>query len=127
MRPRVTKTIICLFALPMLALASVNPANAEIIGTLHALEATQRDRDLDIVSAAFARDEVRSSLTRWGVEPSQVDARLAALTDEELRTLAKRVDSMPAGAGVVEVIGIVFIVLLILELVGVIDIFKRFP
>ena len=122
-----TKVIVCLFALPLLVLGSVNPANAEIIGTLQALQATQRERDLETVSTALARDEVRRQLAKWGVEPTQVDARIAALTDEELRTVAEKVDSMPAGAGVIEVIGIVFIVLLILELVGAIDIFKRFP
>jgi hypothetical protein len=127
MSPSWTKSIVCLFALPLLALGSVNPANAEIIGTLSALQATQRERDLETVNTALARDEVRRQLAKWGVEPAQVDARVAALTDEELRTVAARVDSMPAGAGVVEVIGIVFIVLLILELVGAIDIFKRFP
>jgi hypothetical protein len=127
MSPSFTKAIVCLFALPLLALGSIHPAQAEIIGTLPALEATQRQRDLDAVSTAFARDEVRRQFTKWGVEPAQVEARVAALTDEELRALAQKVDSMPAGAGVVEVIGIVFIVLLILELVGAIDIFKKFP
>jgi hypothetical protein len=127
MRPSWTQTIVCLFALPMLVLGSVVPANAEIIGTLQALQATQRERDLETVSTAFAREEVRRQLTKWGVETAQVDARVAALTDEELRALAQKVDTMPAGAGVLEVIGIVFIVLLILELVGVIDIFSKFP
>ena len=121
------RIVVLLFALPALALGTPTALEAEIIGTLSALEAAQRDRDLETVSAALARDEVRAQLAKWGVEPERVDARVAALTDEELRAIAERVDSMPAGAGVVEVIGIVFIVLLILELVGVIDIFKRFP
>jgi len=34
---------------------------------------------------------------------------------------------MPAGADALAVIGIVFLVLLILEAVGVIDVFKKFP
>jgi len=34
---------------------------------------------------------------------------------------------LPAGADALAVIGIVFLVLLILELVGVIDIFKKIP
>lgn len=121
------KLIVCLIVLPALVLGAPTTAEAEIIGTLSALQAAQRERDLETVSAALAGDEVRRQLARWGVEPERVEARVAALTDEELRAMAERVDSMPAGAGVVEVLGIVFIVLLILELVGVIDIFKRFP
>jgi hypothetical protein len=45
----------------------------------------------------------------------------------ELNALANRIDSMPAGAGVLEMVGIVFIVLLILEAVGVLDIFQEVP
>jgi hypothetical protein len=57
-----------------------------------------------------------------------VEARLARLTDSELRTLADRIDQAPAaGADILAVIGVVFVVLLILEAVGVIDVFKKFP
>lgn len=126
MNPFSRKLVVCLLALPALVLGSPRPVEAEIIGTLSALEATQRDRDLETVSGALAREEVRSRLAQWGVDPDRVDQRVAALTDQELRAMAERIEEMPAG-GVVEVLGIVFIVLLVLELVGVIDIFKRFP
>jgi hypothetical protein len=56
----------------------VRPAAAEIIDTLSALEATQRERDLATVNTALARDEVRRQLAEWGVEPERVDARHAA-------------------------------------------------
>lgn len=36
-----------------------------------------------------------------------------------------QVDRLPAGGSALAVIGVVFVVLLILELVGVIDIFKK--
>ncbi len=61
-----------------------------------------------------------------GVNPSDAQARVAALTDSELQALDQRIESMPAGGDVLAVIGIVFIVLLILELTGVINIFKKF-
>ncbi len=74
----------------------------------------------------LAREEVREQMHALGVESAQIDARLAALTDSELNQLAQDIESAPAG-GILEVIGVVFIVLLILEAVGVIDIFKKFP
>ena len=49
----------------------------------------------------------------------------ALLTPMEQQLLQQKIADLPAGAGVVEVIGIVFIVLLILELLGVTDIFKK--
>ena len=91
------KAVASLFALPLLSIASARPLSAEIIGTLSALEATQRDRDLDTLNRALPSEQVRQQLTKWGVAPDQVDARVAALTDDELRMLAQRVDSMPAG------------------------------
>ena len=61
-----------------------------------------------------------------GVNPSDAALRVASLNDQELATVANRLDQLPAGGdGVLAVIGIVFLVLLILELTGVIDIFKK--
>jgi hypothetical protein len=122
------KVLASVLALPLLAIGSARPLTAEIIGTLTAIDATQRDRDIETVSRALASDQVRDQLSRLGVEPAQVDARVASLTDEELHTMAQRIDSMPAGGiGVLGVIGIAFVVLIILELVGAIDIFKKLP
>ena len=47
------------------------------------------------------------------------------MTPDELARLSRGLDELPAGAGALEVIGVVFLVLLLLELVGVIDIFKK--
>jgi len=111
----------------MLNLGSPMVAQAGLIGTLQAVEADTRAQDLSTVSAALARDQVRVQFTDLGVDPAEVEARVAALTDSELRMLAGKVAEAPAGADALAVIGIVFLVLLILEAVGVIDIFKKFP
>jgi len=68
---------------------------------------------------------VRSQMMSMGVAPADVDARVARLTDPELHSLAAHMNQMPAGGDILAVIGLVFLVLLILELVGVIDIFKK--
>ena len=111
----------------ILNLSSPLVANARIIGTLQAVESQSRAADLATVNAALARDQVRSQFQSLGVDPTQVEARVAALTDAELRTLAGQMQDMPAGADGFAIIGIVFLVLLILEAVGVIDVFKKFP
>ena len=66
-------------------------------------------------------------MAAMGVAPDDIDARVARLTDPELRALADRMQEMPAGGDALAIIGIVFLVLLILEAVGVIDVFKKFP
>ena len=119
--------VVYVLCLAMLNLGSPLVAQAELIGTLQAVEASTRAQDLATVNSALAREEVRAQFAALGVEPAQVESRLAALTDSELRTLAGQVNELPAGADALAVIGIVFLVLLILEAVGVIDVFKKFP
>jgi hypothetical protein len=111
----------------LLSVGSPIVVQAEIIGTLAGLESSQRDADLARVSRTLATAEAREQLQALGVGQAEVATRLARLTDSELRTLADRIDQAPAGAGILEVVGIVFVVLLILEAVGVIDVFKKFP
>jgi len=73
----------------------------------------------------MTRQDVQNQLCAFGVDPYEANARIAALTDMEIRQLQNHLNDLPAGGGAIEVIGIVFIVILILELVGVIDIFKK--
>ena len=122
-----SRWLVRIICLALLNLGSPVVAEAGLIGTLQAVEAESRAQDLATVNAALAREQVRGQLLALGVDPSRVEARVAALTDGELRALAGKVAEAPAGGDALAVIGIVFIVLLILEAVGVIDIFKKFP
>jgi len=119
--------LVQVFCVALLNLGSPLVAQAGLIGTLQAVEAGTRAHDLAAVNAALARDQVREQFVALGVDPAEVESRVAALTDSELRMLAGKVAEAPAGASALAVIGIVFLVLLILEAVGVIDIFKKFP
>jgi hypothetical protein len=119
--------VVQVLVISLLSVGSPVVVQAEIIGTLAGLESSQREADLARLSRALATTEAREQLQALGVGPAEVAARLARLTDSELNTLAARVDQAPAGAGILEVVGIVFVVLLILEAVGVIDVFKKFP
>lgn len=121
------RLVVYALCLAVLNLGSPLVAQAGIVTTLQAVEASTRAGNLATVNAALARAEVRAQFEALGVAPAQVESRIAALTDAELGTLAERMGEMPAGADALAVIGIVFVVLLILEAVGVIDVFKKFP
>ena len=73
------------------------------------------------------QDAVREHLVAMGVDPSEVEVRLAALSPAELAQLSARIDQMPAGGdglgAVVVAILIVFLVLLITDLAGLTDVF----
>jgi hypothetical protein len=122
MRNRIFVYALCL---ALLNLSSPPVAQAALVGTLQAVESGTRDLDLARVNATLERAQVRDQMVALGVDPAVVDARVARLTDSELRSLAERMDQMPAGGDALAIIGIVFLVLIILELVGVIDIFKK--
>jgi uncharacterized protein YpuA (DUF1002 family) len=119
------RSVVYVLCFAVLNLGSPMMANAAMIGTLQAVESSTRAQDLATVNAALAQDQVRQQFAALGVDPAQIDSRVAALTDSELRSLAGQMSGMPAGGDALAVIGIVFIVLLILELTGVIDIFKK--
>jgi hypothetical protein len=100
-------------------------SHAAVIDTQTYVEAGQRDKDLGTVTAALNRADVRDRLLAMGVDPTRIESRLATLTDSELRDLSAQFEQLPAGGDILALIGVVFVVLLILELVGVIDIFKK--
>ena len=108
-----------------LSFSTQHAAVAGVIDTEQYLETLDRQATLEHIDAVLARDEVRAALEQRGVDPAQALERVAALNDQELQSLATRLDDLPAGGSLLAVAGIVFIVLLILELVGVIDIFKK--
>jgi hypothetical protein len=64
-------------------------------------------------------------MVRLGVDPQTAVNRISALTPAELEQLRHQITTLPAGGDALAVIGVVFLVLLILELVGVTDIFKK--
>lgn len=99
---------------------------AGVVGTEYLVEADARSTTISRIEAFLVRDDVAQQLESLGVDKSDVDARLDGLTNAELLLLEGRLEEMTAGGNALGVIGAVFLVLLILELVGVTDIFKSF-
>jgi hypothetical protein len=109
-----TLLVICI-ALPL-------PSQAAMLSTDTVLGAAQRDQ----VNRLLERADVQARLADFGVKASEVKARVAALSDDEVAQLAQRIDSLPTGADGGSLIGallIVFIVLLITDILGVTKVF----
>lgn len=122
---RFRRACVALVSVSIVSLGLQTPAAAGIVGTAEAVAAGQSADPLAAVRGALARDDVRDRMVALGVDPAEVDGRLAALTDAELALLAEQLEQAPAGGDALAVIGIVFLVLMILEFTGVIDIFKK--
>lgn len=122
---KLRRTIMAITASCFLSMGFQATASASVIGTTEYLSATDRAGKIATVQAALSRADVQAQLEKLGVNPVDAVARVASLTDSELADVSTRMESLPAGGGFIAVVGIVFLVLMILEFTGVIDIFKR--
>ena len=121
----VLKSTLSLLVIFALVLAMPRPLAAQPISTSEALT-LESGAAREVVDAYLTRQEVADELAALGVDPEVARLRAQALSDAELEALAGRIHDAPAGGdGVIVVLGVTFLVLLVLELVGVIDIFKR--
>lgn len=77
------------------------------------------------VEAFLAEKSVREEMLALGVDPQEADARVAAMTDVELTSLAGRLDQLPAGEGVGGILVILFVVFgvaVLLDALGILNI-----
>jgi sensor domain CHASE-containing protein len=124
LRSGAVRAVVAWVSVALLSVGVWQTAAAGIIGTRSVLDAELRDVRIEQVERLLSQAQVRDQLVALGVDPAWAVTRVASLTDEELRLLEQDLQNLPAG-GLLEVIGIVFVVLLVLELVGVTDIFKK--
>ena len=118
------KSSIAILSVALINLGMASAASAAIVDTA-SLVSTDREADLTAVRSRIERADVRAQLEEMGVDATAVDRRIASLNDRELHRLAADMKNAPAGGDAVWIVGAVFIVLIILELTGVIDIFKK--
>jgi len=114
----VSVSIICM------GFAQVAPAG--MIGTAYMLDDESRAASLSRIEVLLARQDVARQLEAFGVDQALVVQRLNGLSHAELLELEGQLDAQVAGGDIIGLIGAVFVFLLILELVGVTDIFKSF-
>ncbi|WP_198650011.1 PA2779 family protein [Zobellella maritima] len=97
---------------------------SQLISTQTALSTEQASMDRERIDALLARADVREQLVAYGVSLPEVEARVAALSDQEVRQMAEQLDNMPAGANsVVGALLTVFIILLVTDLLGLTNVF----
>ena len=73
-------------------------ASAGMIGVDRLSAASGASADRAALMTILARDDVQSQLQARGVDPSDAKARVAAMTDTEVRSVMAQIDALPAGA-----------------------------
>jgi hypothetical protein len=120
------KTISLLLSTALVLSGVAAPASAAVIGTQEALAVDARQSQIADIQSTLSRDDVRQAMIAMGVQPEQAQLRVSSLSDAELARLQSGLDSLPAGGdSILAVLGILFVVLLVLELTGVINIFHK--
>jgi hypothetical protein len=82
--------IVCMAAIPFSTYAGM-------VGTDQVIAAAQTQAARDKLRDFVGRSEVRNQLQSYGISPTAAQARVSAMTDEEVATVAGHIDSLPAG------------------------------
>lgn len=109
----------------LISFMALPAAHADMIGTRAAFDADAHAQHVAEVQHLLSQDRIEKQMVAMGVDPAAAQARVAGLTDDELARLQGQLENLPAAGDALAVIGVVFLVLLILEVVGAIDLFKR--
>ena len=112
-------------AMMAVLLTTTVTVHADVIGTEQYLTTVERQSNLAAVNAVLMREDVQQHLVSLGVAPEDAMKRVANLPDEDLAQMAEQMEELPAGGSLLAVVGLVFVVLLILDLTGVTNVFVK--
>jgi len=107
--PTLARFMACL----MLAVSMLVPAQAAMMET----------ETLVAPASTDARAALADKLVSLGVERGDAEGRVAVLSNEQASQVLAKADELPAGAGALEVVALIFLILIITDLIGVTDIF----
>jgi hypothetical protein len=92
----------------------VAPAAAEMVATEAVVLEAQASEARAKLEAQLARPEVAKRLQDYGVSPENAVERVRAMSDAEVRMLARAVDQLPAGGALTNTELLLILVLIIL-------------
>ena len=95
------------------------PTQAAMVATDKALGSVEREH----VNQYLARSDVQARLSQYGVNTRDVQARLAAMSDDEVAQLSGKIDALPAGGDILGAIVLIFLVLLLTDILGFTKVF----
>jgi hypothetical protein len=107
-------------------LSSFTPIAQAVVISTETILSQQAHSTQNELQSILAREDVREKLINLGVDTEYADRRIAALTEYELFQIQQKIGTLPTGgSSALAVLGAVFLVLLVLELVGVTNVFSK--
>jgi anti-sigma factor RsiW len=112
--------LLCWWSLLQVAPAAAGLAPSRTTGVTSI--ASARDADLVVVQRALEHRLVAQKLRDYGVQPGDVQLRLASMSDQDLNTLASASKGLPSGADdlglLISLLVVVLLVILIMKLLN---------
>lgn len=90
--------MICRLLVVSMTFLSVHSAHAGMIGVDQAMAGSGGQAEREAVLRLMSRSEVSSQFQSLGLDVQTARERVAAMTDEEVRNLAGKLETLPAGA-----------------------------
>ena len=95
MNHMLTRTL-CRLLIALMVWTPFQLSQAAMIGTTEAVPSTSQADRIAVLNL-LERSDVASQMQMLGVDPASAKDRVQAMSDEEVRTLAQKIDSLPAG------------------------------
>jgi len=92
------KRMLCSFLVIATAMLPFQTSQAGMIGSDAIVSSAASQADRNTVNNFLNRADTASQLATLGVDAQTAKARVAAMTDAEIASLAGRIDSLPVGA-----------------------------
>ncbi|WP_220807928.1 PA2779 family protein [Noviherbaspirillum aridicola] len=123
MMPKLKRSTASLVTLALMLGGLAQPAGAAIVTTEQLVAAPSSAAGRARIAELLERPQVAQRLSALGVDADDARARVAALSDEEASALAAHLDSAPAGGDFFATLGLIVVLLVVTDLLGVTDIF----
>jgi hypothetical protein len=124
MQSNFLKRLVAIFVTVSFLSGYALPAWSGIVSTEQMLYDQLQELDRDSLVSLLGRQDVRQQLIEQGVDPDYAKQRIAALDDQQIREMQASIDQLPAGGSVVGLLVAVLLVLVILDIIGVTNIFS---
>ena len=109
-----TSGLVFALSFAMVEVPFTQNAQAAMISTSQAVANLSRQHNLEKVNTFLTRQDVQIELIKRGVTPQEAKQRIASLSDFELQKIAGNIETAPAGAEPVLVIGLTTILIIVL-------------
>jgi hypothetical protein len=122
-----TFRFICRFLVVVMALVTpLQQVQASMVSTDQAQVTSQTQPERERIRAFLDREDVRARLQANGISANEAKDRVAALSDDEVKRIAGKLDSAPAGGdvGILGVLLTIFVILLLTDILGFTKVFS---